>query len=262
MREDTVKAIEEWLAGLSSADRDLAVARLASDGRQGVQRALARFLARVEAEEKERARLATLFLLEKEAQAAGYSLVAGVDEVGRGPLAGPVVAAAVILPPDFFLPGLNDSKKLAPEKREWLYERIRSQAVAYGVGLADPEFIDRHNILQATFWAMTQAVRQLAVRPDLILVDGGFTIRQLPFPQRAVVKGDALSASIAAASILAKVTRDRLMVEYDRLFPQYGFAENKGYGTAAHLAALSRYGPCPLHRRSFSWEVAVSEEKE
>ena len=177
-------------------------------------------------------------------------LICGIDEAGRGPLAGPVAAAAVILPPDFDLPFLNDSKKVTPKRRDVLFDEIRKQAVAYAVCLASPERIDEINILQATLEAMRNAVESLSVQPDFIVADA-VTVPGIPVPQKPVIKGDARCASIAAASILAKVTRDRLMEEYDRTYPAYGFAGHKGYGTAAHIKALKENGPCPIHRRSF-----------
>jgi ribonuclease HII len=180
----------------------------------------------------------------------GYKLVAGVDEAGRGPLAGPVIAAAVILPDDFLLPGLDDSKKLSAKVREKLFPEIRREAFAYGIGVGSPAEIDRHNILQATLLAMTRAIGRLGSHPDYLLVDG-ITPVPLPLPQKTLKKGDHLSLSISAASILAKVARDRLMAIYDRRFPGYGFAANKGYGCAEHLKAIAEVGPCPIHRRSF-----------
>lgn len=182
--------------------------------------------------------------------AEGYSLVCGVDEAGRGPLAGPVCAAAVILPPDLEIEGLNDSKKLTEKRREALYPQIIEQAVAYGIAFASEREIDEINILQATFLAMRRAVGQLSVQPEIALVDGNRE-PPLPMPVRTIIKGDSLSASIAAASILAKVTRDRFMHEQDAIFPQYGFAVHKGYGTRAHYAALRENGACPIHRRTF-----------
>lgn len=182
--------------------------------------------------------------------AEGYSLVCGVDEAGRGPLAGPVCAAAVILPPDLEIEGLNDSKKLTEKRREALYPQIIEQAVAYGIAFASEREIDEINILQATFLAMRRAVEQLSVQPEIALVDGNRE-PPLPMPVRTIIKGDSLSASIAAASILAKVTRDRFMHEQDAIFPQYGFAVHKGYGTKAHYAALRENGACPIHRRTF-----------
>ncbi len=182
----------------------------------------------------------------------GYRQIAGLDEVGRGPLAGPVTAAAVILPPDteLVIPGVDDSKKVSAKKREELAEIIKEKAAAWAVGSIDMATIDRVNILEATKLAMKQALEKLAVTPDVLLLDA-LTLQGVSLPQMPIVHGDALSVSIAAASILAKVTRDRFMTEADALYPQYGFASNKGYGSAAHIEALKTYGPCPLHRRSF-----------
>lgn len=181
---------------------------------------------------------------------AGYETVCGVDEAGRGPLAGPVCAAAVILPRGLDIPGLNDSKKLTAKRREALYDIITEQALAYGIAFASEQEIDEINILQATFLAMERAMAQLAPPPELALIDGNRS-KDFGLPVRTIVKGDSLSASIAAASILAKVTRDRLMEQYDEQYPQYGFAVHKGYGTKRHYAALREYGPCPIHRQTF-----------
>lgn len=176
--------------------------------------------------------------------------VAGIDEAGRGPLAGPVVAAAVILPKDIFLPFLNDSKKVTEKRRDVLFDQIKQEAIAYGIGIASNALIDEINILQATYEAMREAVSKLNKTPDILLVDAvhipGISIKQV-----GIVKGDAKSVNIAAASILAKVTRDRLMLEYDKIYPEYGFASNKGYGTAKHIEALKACGACDIHRRSF-----------
>ena len=194
--------------------------------------------------------MSELWNYEQAAFEEGYELVCGVDEAGRGPLAGPVCAAAVVLPKGLEIEGLNDSKKLTDKRRRELYDVICEQAVAYGIAFADHKEIDEINILQATFHAMERAVEHLSVRPDIVLVDGN-RAPSIPLPVKTVIKGDSLSASIAAASILAKVTRDRLMEQLDATYPQYGFAKNKGYGTAQHIAALKEYGPCPAHRRSF-----------
>lgn len=180
-----------------------------------------------------------------------YRLVCGVDEAGRGPLAGPVCAAAVILPPDLEIEGLNDSKKLTDKRRRALYDVITDQAIAYGIAFASEQEIDEINILQATFLAMRRAVEQLAIKPDLALVDGNREPDFGAIPVKTIIKGDSLSANIAAASILAKVTRDRYMEEQDKIYPQYGFALHKGYGTQAHYAALREFGACPLHRCTF-----------
>ncbi len=191
---------------------------------------------------------------------AACAMICGIDEAGRGPLAGPVAAGAVILPKDCSLLYLNDSKKLSEKRREELFVQIKEQAVAWCVGIVGPERIDEINILQATYEAMRQAVAGLGVKPDLLLNDAveipGVDIMQVP-----IIKGDAKSVSIAAASILAKVTRDHMMVEYDQLFPDYGFAKHKGYGTAAHIQAIQELGPCPIHRRSFIRNI-WSEEAE
>lgn len=181
----------------------------------------------------------------------GFSLVCGVDEAGRGPLAGPVCAAAVILPPDLEIEGLNDSKKLTEKRREALYDVIIEKAVAYGIAVATEQEIDEINILQATFLAMRRAVEQLSVAPDIALVDGNREPDFGEIPVKTIIKGDSKSANIAAASILAKVTRDRFMVEMDAQYPQYGFAVHKGYGTQKHYAALREHGACPIHRRTF-----------
>ena len=190
------------------------------------------------------------FAYEKETQKQGYQLTCGIDEAGRGPLAGPVFAAAVILPAGCNIEGLNDSKKLTPKKREVLFDKICEQAVSYGIAMATEQEIDEVNILQATFLAMRRAVAALDPKPDFALVDGNQD-PNLEIPLSTVVKGDATSASIAAASILAKVSRDRLMEKIDRMFPEYQFAKHKGYGTALHREMLLKYGPCPVHRRSF-----------
>ena len=189
-----------------------------------------------------------LFAYEREY--AAYQAICGIDEVGRGPLAGPVVASAVILPKDCDILYINDSKKLSEKKREMLYDEIMEKAVAVGIGIVGPERIDEINILQATYEAMREAISKLSVQPDLLLNDA-VKIPGVTLPQVSIIKGDAKSASIGAASIIAKVTRDRMMVEYDSIFPEYGFAANKGYGTAIHIAALKELGPTPIHRRSF-----------
>ena len=191
-----------------------------------------------------------LWRYEREAFAEGFAVVCGVDEAGRGPLAGPVCAAAVILPRETVIEGLNDSKKLTDQKRRALYDVITERAVAYGIAFASEQEIDEINILQATFLAMERAMQKLTVRPQLALIDGN-RAKDFGLPVRTIVSGDALSASIAAASILAKVTRDRLMEELDGQYPQYGFAVHKSYGTKRHYEALRAFGPCPIHRRTF-----------
>lgn len=198
--------------------------------------------------EKEKARIETMKVYENEYETHGW--VCGIDEVGRGPLCGPVVASAVILPKDCQILYLNDSKKLSEKKREELYDIIMEQAVAVGVGMATPERIDEINILQATYEAMRQAISNLKVKPAVLLNDA-VTIPGVEIPQIPIIKGDAKSVSIAAASIIAKVTRDRMMVEYDRMYPGYDLASNKGYGTKVHMEALRTIGPCEIHRKTF-----------
>ena len=188
--------------------------------------------------------------IEECCRAEGFDLICGVDEAGRGPLAGPVCAAAVILPHGLEIPGLTDSKKLSDKKRRELFPIIQQEAIAYGIGLASREEIDEINILQATFLAMERALAALSVRPELALIDGNRE-KDFGLPVKTVVKGDSLSMNIAAASILAKVTRDDLMLELAKEYPQYGFDIHKGYGTRAHYDALREYGPCPIHRTTF-----------
>ena len=208
-------------------------------------------MTKAERQEKLKERLDVMLTHERRLWESGRSYIAGVDEVGRGPLAGPVVAAAVILPPDFDVLGIDDSKKLSPKKREELFDVIREKALAWSVGWVGPERIDEINILEATKEAMTQAVQGLSLQPDHVLIDGNFTVRALALPQTGIVKGDANSTSIAAASILAKVTRDRYMEEMDSVYPGYAFASNKGYGTKAHYDGLKAQGLTPIHRKTF-----------
>lgn len=226
------------------------------DARPGVRALVKKAEKKLEAWEKELSR--TEKMKEYEKKYASCSFICGIDEVGRGPLAGPVVAGAVILPKDCNILYLNDSKQLSEKKREELFEAIMEEAVAVGLGFVPPERIDEINILQATYEAMREAVGKLNPAPDLLLNDAvtipGIAIRQVP-----IIKGDAKSISIAAASIIAKVTRDRLMTDYDKIYPEYGFASHKGYGARAHIEALKKFGPCPIHRRSFIkniWEGA------
>ena len=190
------------------------------------------------------------YQLEQELTEAGYANVCGVDEAGRGPLCGPVVAAACILPAGLVLEGLNDSKKLSPKKRDLLFDAIRENAIAYSIAEASVEEIDELNILEATLLAMRRAIEGLSIKADFALIDGNID-RDFPIPARAVIHGDAISPSIAAASILAKVTRDRQCIELDRAYPQYGIAKHKGYGTKVHMDALREYGPSPIHRKQF-----------
>lgn len=218
------------------------------DTRSGVQKLIEQCHKKESALEKEKQRIEKMKEYEHKYEHLGY--LCGIDEVGRGPLAGPVVACAVILPRDCQILYLNDSKKLSAAKREELYDVIMKEAVSVGIGMRSPECIDEINILQATYEAMRDAVGKLKVVPQVLLNDA-VTIPQITIPQVPIVKGDAKSISIAAASIVAKVTRDRLMEEYDKVFPEYGFASNKGYGAAAHIEALKKYGATPIHRKTF-----------
>ena len=201
--------------------------------------------------EKEEQRLIKLKEIEEELYMSGTNCICGIDEAGRGPLAGPVVVAACIMPRYSMIEGVNDSKKVSEKKREELYEKIINEAISYGVGIIDQKEIDRINILNATKEGLTMAVKELSIRPDLILVDALTKIDTDGIPYKSIVKGDAKCYSISAASIIAKVTRDRIMRQWDEVYPQYGFVKHKGYGTAEHIAAIKEYGLCPLHRRSF-----------
>ncbi len=246
-----IQSIHEIKETLQAADLQMLPAFIEeykNDGRGGVQALVEKAEKRIAAIKQEMLRTEQMKRYEKEYVSFGY--VCGIDEVGRGPLAGPVVAGAVILPEDCQILYLNDSKQLSEKKREELYEMIMEQAVATGIGYASPERIDEINILQATYEAMRAAIQQLIVEPDVLLNDA-VTIPLVSYKQVPIIKGDAKSVSIAAASIIAKVTRDRLMVQYDGVFPEYGFASNKGYGAQSHIEALKRLGPTPIHRRSF-----------
>lgn len=220
-----------------------------TDSRAGVQKLVTRYKKKIAAYEKEMQRLETMLEFEKK-YGTEYTCICGIDEAGRGPFAGPVVAGAVVLPVGLKLEGLNDSKQVSAGRREELFEEIKEKAISYGIGMSSPARIDEINILQATYEAMQHAIEDLDVVPDLLLNDA-VTIPQIPIKQVGIVKGDARSLSIAAASIMAKVTRDRLMVEYAELYPEYGFEKNKGYGSAEHRDALKKYGPCPIHRATF-----------
>ena len=222
-----------------------------ADERKGVQKLVEQGHKRIAALEKEKERLKQMREFEREYEHLGY--ICGIDEVGRGPFAGPV-AGAVILPPDCEILYVNDSKQLSEKMREQLYDEIMEKAVSVAVGYASPQRIDEINILQATYEAMREAVSKLAVTPQILLNDA-VTIPQITIPQVPIIKGDAKSISIAAASIVAKVTRDRLMREYDKIMPEYGFASNKGYGSKEHIEAIKKYGPTPIHRRSFIHNV-------
>jgi len=206
---------------------------------------------RIKFDDKEKERLIRMMEYERKCYEKGYKLVAGVDEVGRGPLAGPVVAAAVILGEGVLIPGVNDSKKLSAEKREYLYEEIKSKSLCWSIGIVDEKIIDEINILNAACLAMKKALDGLSERPDYILLDA-VTLKDVDIPQKGIIKGDALSLSIAAASIIAKVERDRMVSAYDEQYPHFGFSKHKGYGTKEHIECIKKYGLLPIHRRSFT----------
>lgn len=233
-------------AGFEQLDKILDAFR--SDERAGVQKLIMQYEKKKEDYQKELKRLEEMRIFENQYKDSPY--ICGIDEVGRGPLCGPVVACAVILPKDTQILYINDSKQLSEKKRELLYDEIMEKAVAVGIGVVSPEDIDTMNILQATFQAMRIAIGNLSVEPTLLLNDA-VIIPEVEIPQVKIIKGDARSMSIAAASIVAKVTRDRMMVAYDKLFPEYGLARNKGYGSKEHIEALRKYGSCPIHRKTF-----------
>lgn len=246
--EQKIREIQEIFQAAQISELPSLIQTYEQDGRSGVRTVVERAKKQIAAYEAERRRTEQMKRFEREYEALGY--VCGIDEVGRGPLAGPVVAGAVILPKDCGILYINDSKQLTGKKREALYEQIMEQAVSVGIGYVSPERIDEINILQATYEAMREAIGQLAVEPAVLLNDA-VTIPQVKIRQVPIIKGDAKSISIAAASIVAKVVRDRLMVQYDTVFPGYGFASNKGYGAPEHIEALRKLGPVPIHRKSF-----------
>lgn len=250
--------VAQITALLSQPDISLhIITKLKQDARLSVQRIVERWEARRQKEQKEKERISALYNYERGMQNQGYSLVAGIDEAGRGPLAGPVVIGAVILPPDCYLPGLNDSKKLSAAQREKLYQEITAVAVAVNRCIVGVEIIDYLNIYHATIAGMYKAIEGLVPAPQAVLIDA-VPLPRLAVPSESIVSGDQLSASIAAASIIAKVERDQIMDELDCQFPMYGFKRHKGYGTQEHMNALQQYGPCKYHRRSFAPVNAVS----
>lgn len=245
-----IKEIDAYLKQIPLASLEEAIQPFLKDERAGVKKVCDKYKKVLQKQQKEKEEWVLKCTFDQVFESNVATLV-GVDEVGRGPLAGPVVAAAVILPPDCMIPGLKDSKKLTEERREALYEVIQDQAIAIGIGLIEPEEIDRINILQATFKAMREAIAEIEVPYQVILVDGDKTIPGLVSNQHAVIKGDDKSAAIAAASVIAKVTRDRLMKEYDTIYPVYDWQSNKGYGSEKHYEAIRTYGITTQHRRSF-----------
>ncbi|MGT2906337.1 ribonuclease HII [Streptococcus dentiloxodontae] len=244
----TVKDIKAQLAAISELS-DPRWADFEADARAGVQAAVKQRRRAIQAEIDEDLRLEKMLRYEKELYAQGYEAIAGIDEVGRGPLAGPVVAACVILPKNCKIKRLNDSKKIPKSKHEAIYEQVMQKALAVGIGIIDNQVIDRVNIYEATKLAMLAALEDLDCRPDFLLIDA--MKLDTPLPQQSIIKGDASSLSIAAASIVAKVTRDRMMIDYDEQYPGYDFAHNAGYGTKAHLTGLDKLGITPIHRKTF-----------
>ena len=253
----TIKEIKEQLANIQRLDDPL-LAELEQDSRSGVIQAIAKRKRELQKQVDEDLRLEKMLAYEKELYTQGIQLIAGVDEVGRGPLAGPVVAAAVILPEDCKISGLNDSKKIPKSKHKEIYEAVLQNAVAIGIGIKDNQVIDQVNIYEATKLAMMEAIGQLEPQPQHLLIDA--MRLDLPIPQTSIIKGDANSLSIAAASIVAKVTRDQMMEEFDREYPGYDFAQNAGYGTVKHLAGLDKLGVTPIHRRSFEPIKSMCED--
>lgn len=245
---ESIKEIETQFKNAAISELDVLIEKYCSDERTGVQKLIAKAIRTKEKLEAERVRIDRMREFEK--IYASYDNIGGVDEVGRGPLAGPVVTACVILPKDCEILYVNDSKQLSEKKREELYPIIMENAVSVGIGIQTPEEIDEKNILQATFEAMRQGISKMDIKPEILLNDA-VTIPDLAIKQVPIIKGDAKSLTIACASIIAKVTRDHMMVEYDKLYPEYGFASNKGYGSAVHIEALKKYGPCPIHRKTF-----------
>ena len=253
----TIKEIKEQLANIQRLDDPL-LAELEQDSRSGVIQAIAKRKRDIQKRIDEDERLEGMLTYEKECYARGMELIAGVDEVGRGPLAGPVVAAAVILPKACKIPGLNDSKKIPKSKHKEIYEAVLQNAIAIGIGVKDNQVIDQVNIYEATKLAMMEAIGQLEPQPQHLLIDA--MKLDLPIPQTSIIKGDANSLSIAAASIVAKVTRDQMMEEFDCEYPGYDFTQNAGYGTANHLAGLDKLGVTPIHRRSFEPVKSMCED--
>ena len=253
----TIKEVKERLAMIDELDHPL-FEELILDGRAGVQAAISKRKRELQKQVDEDLRLEKMLAYEKELYAQGIDLIAGVDEVGRGPLAGPVVAAAVILPKACKIPGLNDSKKIPKSKHKEIYEAVLQNAIAIGIGIKDNQVIDQVNIYEATKLAMMEAIGQLEPQPQHLLIDA--MKLDLPISQTSIIKGDANSLSIAAASIVAKVTRDHMMEEFDKEYPGYDFAQNAGYGTAKHLAGLDKLGVTPIHRRSFEPVKSMCED--
>lgn len=249
MQKLTISEIENKLSFITE-QTDPFIKQLELDDRKGAKSLLLKWNRKMERDQKEKTKFHEMCYFENKYRKQGFQNIAGIDEVGRGPLAGPVVAAAVILPADFYLPGIDDSKKLTEQKREEFARTICEKALAVGIGLIDVDVIDSINILEASKKAMLSSISELSIKPDFLLIDA--VKLTTPYPQEAIIKGDAKSVSIAAASIVAKVTRDRLMKDLDKEYPEYGFSQNMGYGTKEHLLAIEKYGVTKYHRKSFS----------
>lgn len=250
MENKSVKEIKELVDNLSTDNYLEYIEILRNDERKSVQNIAIKMAKKLDAIRKENERLETINIFENEGYENGYLYIGGIDEAGRGPLAGPVVAAVVVFKPNTKIEGINDSKKLSEAKRDELFDIIKEQALDYGIGIVNNSEIDEFNILQATYMAMKKAINCLEKAPDYLLIDAA-TIPGVDTPQKPIIKGDSKSISIAAASILAKVTRDSIMYQYDEMYPEYGFKSHKGYGTKEHYEAIERHGITPIHRKSF-----------
>lgn len=249
MKRLSIQEVKTILQTIENQD-DPFLAQFKNDSRKGVQQLLAKWQKNREQELADWDHYQYMMKYENKARVQGYNMIAGIDEVGRGPLAGPVVSAAVILPANCYIRGLNDSKKLNENKREELYDHIKTQAISIGIGVVDANDIDQINIYEATKKSMQLAILNLNVEPDFLLIDA-VKLNSI-YPEESIVKGDANSVSIAAASIIAKVTRDRMMKKFHQLYPEYHFDKNMGYGTQIHLDAINKYGPCEIHRKTFA----------
>jgi ribonuclease HII len=249
MSNRTIQEVEQLIKDIYDFENPL-IQELMKDERKGIVQILNRWEKKMQLVQREKEKFLEMTVFEAEYRKKGYQLIAGVDEVGRGPLAGPVVAAAVILPSEFYLPGLDDSKKLSERKRDAYFKVVQEQAISIGIGIVEPNDIDNINIYQATKKAMKMAIQSLATPPDVLLIDA--MKLGTDFIEESIIKGDTKSISIAAASIVAKVSRDNLMKEYATLYPNYQFQQNMGYGTKDHIAAIEKFGITPIHRRSFS----------
>lgn len=256
MEKLTIKKLEALTGDMPISEAIQFLYNLRDEGSSNTEKLIMKFEKRKAAEEKEFERFTNMCRYEAAAYSAGKKCIAGIDEAGRGPLAGPVVAACVVLPEKVFIKGLNDSKKLSPAQRDNLFDEIKEKAVTYGIGVVDEKVIDEVNILNATKIAMVEAIKGLKGFPDLLLIDA-VKLEHVPVEQIPIIKGDSLSISIAAASILAKVTRDRMIDELDEFFPMYGFKKHKGYGTEEHINAIRKYGICPIHRISFTKNFTI-----